>query len=102
MITGVTKGSQGTFTETPVPVGGALQAGDIPSWSSDDATVGLQPSADGTSVIASVPADSTATSFNLTVNGINSQGTKIQTTVSVPILAPAPPPATGFQIDQIA
>lgn len=99
-ITGVPAGGQDTFFETPVPAGGQLQPGSIPSWTVDDAAVTLLPSADGTSVLVQVAAGDTNASFNLTVSGVSSNGTPINGTTSVPILPAAGTPATGFTIDQ--
>jgi hypothetical protein len=102
MITGVPAGGTGTFTESPVPVGGLLQPGNVPVWTVDDALVSLTPSADGTSANVAVGASDTATSFNLTVSGVNSAGAPISTTVNVPILPAVAVPATGFDIEQTA
>lgn len=99
-ITGVPLGGTGTFTETPTPAGGQLQAGNIPVWTVDDTLVTLTPSADGTSVTCAVDPSDTGTSFNLTCSGVASDGTAISTAANVPILAAVPPPATGFEIDQ--
>jgi len=98
-ITGIVKGATGTFTETPTPAGGQLQAGSIPQWSSDDSLTTLTPSADGTAVSVATSATDPATSFNLTVTGVSSDGTKITATVNVPLTA-AVVPATGFTINQ--
>lgn len=101
-ITGIVLGATGTFTETPSPAGGALQSGNVPVWTSDDTLTTLTPSADGTSVAVATSASDTATSFNLTVSGVASDGTAISTSVNVPLLPPAVVPATGFTINQTA
>jgi hypothetical protein len=98
-INGIVKGAVGTFIETPTPAGGQLQAGNIPVWSSDDTQTTLTPSADGTSVSVATSASDPATSFNLTVTGVSSDGTKITATANVPLTA-AVVPATGFTISQ--
>jgi hypothetical protein len=98
-ITGIVKGATGTFTETPTPPGGQLQAGNIPSWSVDDTLITLTPSADGTSVSAATQTTDPAASFNLTVTGISSSGATITATANVPLIAPVVP-ATGFDIEQ--
>jgi hypothetical protein len=99
-ITGIVVGATGVFTETPTPAGSALQTGNVPAWTADDTTVSLVPSADGTSVSATVPSGHAPTSFNLTCSGVNSAGAAISTTVAVPILPPPVTPATGFDINQ--
>lgn len=101
-ITGIVLGATGTFTETPTPAGGALQAGNVPVWTSDDANTTLTPSADGTSVNVATSTADTATSFNLTVSGVASDGTAITSSVNVPLLPAAVVPATGFDIEQTA
>jgi hypothetical protein len=106
MITGIQAGQSGTFQETPVPSNGALQAGSVPTWTTDNPDVTLTPSADGTTVVAAVAAATTTNTFNLTVSGVSSDPTigNISDTVAVPILPVVVPPvpATGFVIDQIA
>ena len=64
MITGVPVGGSGNFVESFVPSNSALPAGATLSvtWTVDDPNVTLAPSADGTSVVASVAATDTATS----------------------------------------
>jgi len=101
-ITGIVKGATGTFTETPTPAGGQLQTGNIPVWTSDDPNTSLTPSADGASVNVATSATDAATSFNLTVSGIASDGTAISSSANVPLLPPAVVPATGFDINQTA
>jgi hypothetical protein len=99
-ITGIVKGAVGNFSETPTPAGGQLQAGNIPVWTSDDPLTTLTPSADGTTVAVATSATDPATSFNLTVSGVASDGTKITGTANVPLTA-AVVPATGFAINQL-
>jgi hypothetical protein len=101
-IIGIVKGATGTFVETPAPAGGQLQAGNIPVWTSDDTLTTLTPSTDGTSVNVATSATDPATSLNLKVSGVASDGTAISTTVNVPLLPPAVVPATGFTVNQTA
>lgn len=101
-ITGIVLGQTGTFTETPDPSGSSLQPGNIPQWSADDPNVSLTATADGTAVNVATSTSDTATSFNLTVSGVNSAGAAISTTVNVPLLPPAQVPAQGFVINQTA
>ena len=63
MITGVPVGGSGTFQESFVPTNAALPAGAsiVITWTVDDPNVTLAPSADGTSVVASVDPSDTAT-----------------------------------------
>lgn len=102
-ITGIIKGQNGQFTQTPVPAGGQLQAGSVPTWSADDPLVTLSPSADGSTCSATTQVADAGTSFNLTVSGFDVNGVAISSTVNVPLTAAAPPPpvlATGFDIKQ--
>jgi hypothetical protein len=106
MITGVPVGGSGTFVESFVPSNSALPAGAVLSvtWTVDDPLVTLAPSADGTSVVASVAASDTATSFNLTATGTSAAlpGPITSGPVNVPIL-PAPPPLpTSLAVNQTA
>lgn len=97
-ITGIVAGQVGTFKETPLPVGAVIPPGTIPQWTTSDTTnTALTPSADGTSVAVAVAAGTTISTFNLSV--ANQDGSFL-TTVPVPVLPVAPPPQTGFQIDQ--
>jgi hypothetical protein len=101
-INGIPVGGMGSFSEVPDPPGSSLQPGNIPVWSSDDPLTSLTPSADGTSVSVSVASSDTASSFNLTVSGVSSNGNAISKTDSVPILPAVVVPATGFVISQTA
>ena len=98
-ITGVQAGVSGKFTAVP---NGALQAGNVPSWTSADTLVTFVPAGDGLSAVVSVGAGDTNTSFALTVSGVNSAGSPISTTVTVPIIPAPPAPATGFDVEQTA
>jgi len=101
-ITGVPAGGQGSFMAVTDPPGSSLQAGNIPVWSVDDSLVSITPSTDGFSVSAAVAASDTAASFNLTIAGISSNGSNIQTVTNVPILPAVTVPATGFVVNQTA
>src|SRR5271166_5337691 len=96
-ITGVIVGASGQFTATP---NGALQAGNVPVWSSADANVSFVPAADGLSAQVNLAVAETGATFPITVSGVNSAGAAISTTVTVPVLPVPPVPATGFDIEQ--
>jgi uncharacterized protein YejL (UPF0352 family) len=105
MVTGIQIGGSGTFQESFVPTNAALPAGQALSvvWTADDPLVTLAPSADGTSVVASVPATDTATSFNLTATGTSAAlPSPITGTVNVPILPTPAPLPTSLSITQTA
>ena len=95
-------GQTGVFQATLVPVGSALQKGAVPVWTADDPNVTLTPSADGLTVSAATVVTDTATTFNLTITGINSAGATISDTAAVALVQPAPVPATGFTIAQLS
>jgi hypothetical protein len=107
-IVGTPLGGTSTFGLEPVGANGQpglLQAGNIPAYTVDDPNVALTPSADGSSVAAAVAATDTATSYNVTVSGINSLVVAISFTFNVPILpAVVPPeqPATTFAVTQLS
>lgn len=106
MITGVQVGGNGTFKESFVPANAALPPGAtiVITWTVDDKLVTLAPSADGTSVVATVDPADTATTFNLTATG-NSAALPSPITsgpVSVPILPLPPPLPTALSVDQTA
>ncbi len=100
MITGVMVGSSGVFTATP---NGALQAANVPVWSSADTNVSFAPSGDGLSSVVTVASAEASATFPITVSGVNSDGVSISTTVTVTAIPVPPPPpvaATGFDIEQ--
>ena len=100
MITGVPLGGSGSFSATP---NGALQSGNVPSWTASDPAAVLTPSADGLSCGVAIPAADTTTSFTLIVSGVNSAGTSISSTsANIPVLPAVPVPATAFDIEQTA
>ena len=96
-ITGVQVGASGQFTATP---NGALQSGSVPQWSSSDANVSFAVAADGLSSQVNLANAETGATFPITVTGVNSAGVTISSSVSVPVLAAPPQPATGFDIEQ--
>ena len=98
-ISGVPSGGKGTFQVT---ANGALQSGNVPAWTVDDAAVTLTPAADGMTVVAATSTADTNTSFNLTVTAVSSDGTSLTATANVPILPAPPAPATSLTINQIA
>lgn len=106
MITGVPVGGSGTFQESFVPTNAALPAGAsiTITWTVDDPLVTLAPSADGTSVVATVDPTDTATSFNLTATGNSSAlpGPITSGPVNVPILPTPPPLPTSLAVNQAA
>jgi hypothetical protein len=93
-ITGVLVGGSGQFTAKP---NGALQAGNVPQWSSTDSNVSFVQSADGLSAQVNVAGAETGSTFPIIVSGVNSAGAAISSTVTVPVL---PAPAQGFDIEQ--
>lgn len=95
-ISGIKVGGAGKFQAT---FNGALQAGAVPVWASDLASIALTPAADGLTVDASAAAGETAGAFNLSVSAVASDGSAVSGSVTVPIL---PAPATAVTIDQIA
>ena len=113
-ITGTAIGGQSVFAVAPLQAdgvsAGTLQAGNIPQWSSKDANVTITPSADGTQATVALSAAETATTYDLTVSGVNSDGNAISTTFTIPVLAavvtpPPPPPdtaATQFGLSQLS
>ena len=107
MITGVPVGGSGTFQESFVPTNAAMPAGSVLSvtWTVDDPLVTLTPSADGTSVVASVDIKDTATSFNLTAVGNSAvffPAAIGSGPVSVPILPTPAPLPTSLAVNQTA
>jgi hypothetical protein len=106
MITGVQAGgAAGNFEADPVPSTVPFPDGTLDTWTTDDPTVTLTPSATNPAQVqALVPATSTAKDFGLTVS-VQMPGTPppspLVNTVRVPIIpAPAPVPA-GVQINQV-
>jgi|SRR5271154_238730 len=113
-ILGTAIGGQSVFAAAPLQAdgvtAGTLQAGNIPAWSSTDANVTITASADGSQATVALAATETATTYVLTVSGINSDGNAISTSFTIPVLpavvAPPPPPpdtaATQFGLSQLS
>ena len=113
-ITGTAIGGTSVFAAAPLQAdgtsAGTLQAGNIPQWSSKDANVTITASADGTQATVALSAAETATTYDLTVSGVNSDGNAISTTFTIPVLAavvtpPPPPPDTAapqFGLSQLS
>lgn len=101
-ITGVPVGGSGTFTETPVPAGSAFPAGTAMLWASSDPLLTLVPSADGTSVVATLdPSAIVGGSATLTFTGTS--GSQSATgSVTVPYLSAVIPFPTSVTINQVA
>lgn len=98
----IPQGGQGTFQEVLTPPNGALKSG--PVWTADDPSVTLVPSADGSSVIATVPNPDTNATFNLTISAVSADaaGTALTFTGPVTIGPPVVVPATAISWQQIA
>jgi len=96
----VVPGQPFQVTASTIPTGGLLQAGSIPVWTVDDASVTLTPDASGLVVNGTTLATDTAPSFNLTLTGINSLGATISNTQNMAFAAAPPVPATGFAFVQ--
>jgi len=96
----VVPGQPFQVTASPIPTGGALQAGSIPVWTVDDASVTLTPDATGLVVNGTTLATDAAPSFNLTLTGINSVGVTISNTQNMAFAAAPAAPATGFAFVQ--
>ena len=112
-ITGVHVGDSEVFVANPVPEGTLFPAGTVDTWTASDPSIGLRPANDPSTdpgesaVVASVPADSTLESFDLSVSvqmPADAAGTvpePLTNTVTVPVIkAPAPLP-TGVAISQM-
>ena len=111
-ITGVNVGGSGTFQANPVPDTSVFPAGTVNTWTASDPSITLAP-ADPTDpseadVVASVPAGSTLTSFDLSVSTqmpADSTGTvpaALTATVTVPVIQAPPPVPTGVSISQVS
>jgi hypothetical protein len=110
MITGVQAGgAPGLFEADPIPSTVPFPVGSTETWTTDDPTVTLAPSTDGTQASATVPASNVAKDFGLTVSvqmpapvAGGAAPPPLTNTVRVPIIpAPAPVP-TGVQINQLS
>jgi len=96
----VTPGNAFQITASTIPTGGLLQAGSVPAWTVDDTLVTLTPDPTGLILTGQTVATDTATSFNLTLTGVNSLGATISNTQNMAFVAAPPVPATGFSFVQ--
>lgn len=101
-------GQSGTFNLVLTPANGTQATGTSPSWSCSDPSIGLTPSADGTSLVAAVPVGNTA-NFSLTVSATSSDPTQgvsgvLTATHTITVTQPPPPPTplTGVDFVQSA
>ena len=104
-ITGVQTGGQAAFQIFLVPANAAaLQSG--PTATSTDTAVTISPNANDPSnpfmIVCAVAAGDTNASFDLKVDGVNSDGNAITHTFTIPILQAPPPAAVDFDLDQLA
>lgn len=101
-ILGTTAGATSTFNIQFVPATGFVPLQSGPTVTVDDATVTLTPVDGSNNFTASVPASSTAASYNLTVAGVNGAGTAITHSFNIPILPAAPVQVTDFSLSQVS
>jgi hypothetical protein len=102
-ISGIVVGQVGTFQIGFVPTTNFIPLPSPPSVSADDTNVTLSAVAADFTFTATVASTDTATSFNLTVAGVNDQGASITHAFNIPILPTPPPPPvsiTDFTLDQ--
>lgn len=114
MITGTQVGGNSTFQESFIPTNAALPAGQTLSvtWTCDDPAAVLAPSADGTSVVVSIPATDTQgsaaagapPSYNITATGTAPALTAPITSgpINVPILPTPAPLPTALTVNQLS
>lgn len=104
VITGIAPGATATFALSTLPAGSLLQAGSVPSYTSDNSTdvSALVPSADGFSFSVSGAATFVATSFNVTASAVSLDGTALTKVFNIPLLAPAGVPASDLDLTQTA
>ena len=102
VIKGILPGATGIFDLSTLPVGSSLQAGSIPTYTSDNSTdvSALVPSADGMSFSVQAAAAPVATSFNVTANAVSSSGAALTQAFNIPLLPAAVVPATGLDLNQ--
>lgn len=96
----VTPGQAFQITASTIPTGGLLQAGSVPVWTVDDTQITLSPDPTGLILTGQTVATDTATSFNLTLTGVNSLGVTISNSQNMAFVAAPPVPATGFSFVQ--
>ena len=97
------RGTAGTFTAVLNPPNGAQAAGTFPKWDAGgDASIVLNPSADGLSCDVTAPAGSTSTTFNLNITAQSSDPTVgtagvVTAQHAITVTEPVPPPPTPLQ-----
>jgi hypothetical protein len=106
-INGTVLGTTSTFQIGYVPATNFIPLQSGPTVSVDDtADVTLGPIDPGTlTFTAAVSATATATSYILTISGVNDAGAPVAHSFNVPILPTPPPPAqsiTDFSLNQIS
>jgi len=102
-IAGIVVGAVGTFQIGFVPTTNFIPLPSPPTVSADDTLVTLSAVAADFTFTATVASTDTATSFNITVAGVNDQGTSLTHAFNIPILPTPPPPPTSitdFTLDQ--
>lgn len=105
MNAGIAAGASGTFLAELLDNGSPLAHTEPPfvpafTWSADDTTVVLTPTADTTGCQVDVPAGDVGTSFTLTVTCTDPEGGSANGTLMVPITAV--PQKFTIQITQTA
>jgi hypothetical protein len=103
-INGVALGGTGTFQIGLVPSTNFVPLQSGPTVTVDDVTdVTLSP-VDPTALTftATVASTATATSFNLTIAGVNGAGTALSHVFNVPILPMPPQQVTDFSLNQLS
>jgi hypothetical protein len=110
-ITGINVGSTEGFGAFPLPEGTQFPSGTVDTWTASDPSITLAPADPNdpseAAVLVSVPADSTLTTFDLSVSSqmpADSGGNvpaPLTATVSVPVIAAPVPLPTGVFIDQL-
>ena len=96
-ISGIVVGAVGTFQIGFVPATNFIPLPQPPTVSADDTNVTLS-AVDPTAFTftATVASTDTATSFNITVAGVNDQGASLTHSFNIPILPTPPPPPTSI------
>jgi hypothetical protein len=101
----IAPGFSPVFTASPIPAGAVLNPSQpVPTWTSSD-TTNAPVTADSTGLVATaaIPASAVVgTSFTLTVNYTNLDGTVATGSASFTIVAPPQQDVTGFSIAQTA
>jgi hypothetical protein len=104
-ITGTVVGTTSTFNIGFLPATNFIPLSAGPTVAVDDTTVTLTAVDASNNFTASVPAGSTAASYNLTISGANGAGTALIHTFNIPIQPVPPPPpvqVTDFSLSQVS